>query len=420
MDAADLLETHIKPYLLQSLGDADAILLAGSHARVLNGETAPTATAKKNSDYDFIVYFDELPARFTAAMFASVWLDVPGRDEPVSIDLKIIDRAYLDYHAQHTHEVRRFPFLFTMITDAYPIHDEGGFLKRLYKMAADFIAAGPAPLGPTQIAETQGKLKSLEHAMATSTCANDNAIAALEGLQMLANATLLTAQDWVSPIGRSLVTLRQSQPGQDKRLVAAFNKVNGGDYTGYREVMRDIEATLERRKAENNSDSPLIAAAAAGIVSQREIDDSNSKGDKIMLGQYLARMKDAGEMEDLRLIELKCVLWLTAKSYLCRKHGLPFAYGAAQAHQLDQLTGQPVLATLFSAIQREDVDAMYKSVNTILGDQSGVAFNYLERIYTEDLSRRRQLSTSSSAAQPVHMPVVAAQTTSAPPPPPAA
>lgn len=419
MDAADLLETHIKPYLLQSLGDADAILLAGSHARVLNGETAPTATAKKNSDYDFIVYFDELPARFPAAMFASVWLDVPGRDEPVSIDLKIIDRAYLEYHAQHTHEVRRFPFLFTMITDAYPIHDEGGFLTRLYKMAADFIAAGPAPLGPTQIAETHSKLKSLEHAMATSTCAQDNAIAALEGLQMLANAQLLTAQDWVSPIGRSLVNLRDAQPGQDKRLVSAFNKVNGGDYTAYRDIMRDIERALEQRKAENNPDSALIAAAAAGSVSQREIDDSNSKGDKIMLGQYLARMKDAGEMEELRLMELKSVLWLTAKTYMCRQQGVPFAYGAAQAHALDQRLGQPVLANLFAAIQREDVAAMYNSVNTILGDQSGVAFNYLERIYTEDLSRRRQLA-ARDAAPVEHMTVVAAQTSIAPPPPPAA
>ncbi len=416
MDAADLLETHIKPYLLQNLGDADAIMLAGSHARVLNGETALAATAKKNSDYDFIIYFEDLPARFPAAMFASVWLDVPGRDEPVSIDLKIIDRAYLDYHAKHTHEVRRFPFLFTMINDAHPIQDNGQLLAQLRRSATDFIAAGPAPLGPSQIAETQAKLDSLEQALASGACARDRAIAALEGLQMLANARLLSAQDWVSPIGRSLVNLRDAQPGQEKRLMSAFNKVNGGDYTGYREVMREIEQVLDARKAEHNADSALLSANSA--VNQNEIDDSNKKGDKIMLGQYLARMKDADEMDPLRLIELKCVLWLTAKSYLCRQHGVPFAYGAQLADTLDTLAGQPVLATLFTAIQNEDVPAMYTCVNTILGDQGGVAFNYLERIYTEDLSRRRQQALCANPAATViaanSAPVIA------PPPPPAA
>ena len=414
MDAADLLETHIKPYLLQTLGDADAILLSGSQARALNGEI--TAVAKKNSDYDFIIYFDELPARYPAAMFASEWLHIPGQDEPVSIDLKIIDRAYLELHTQHTHEVRRFPFLFTMIGDAYPLKDDAGLLDAMRQKALDFIKDGPAPVGPKQIAEYQSKIDSLRRAMDGSASAQDNAVVALEGLPMLANAQLFSNQQWVSPIGRALVTLRDSTPGEETRLVSAFNKASGADYVIYRTVMHEIESNLSDRRMEDNADSELLNPNASGTVALSEIDDSNSKGDKIMLGQYLARMKDAAEMDPLRLVELKCILWTTAKSYLCRRFDIPFAFGAQQAHELDTRLGQPVLATLLSAIQREDVDAMYKSVNTILGDQSGVAFGYLERIYTEDLARRRSAAACLTTEAPSALQPVAAYTPEPPPP----
>lgn len=394
MDAADLLETHIKPYLLKTLGDADAIMLSGSHARALRGETA--AIAKKNSDYDFIIYFDTLPARYPAAMFASQWLTIPGHDEPVSIDLKIIDRAYLEYHTRHTHEVRRFPFLFSMIMDAFPLTGDSGLLATLRQMAIDFITAGPAPIGPRQIAETQGKLDSLEAAMGTNATPRDHAITALEGLPMLANAHLTALQKWVSPIGRALVTLRDEYPGTEKRLVSAFNQANGGDYVAYRTITRDITQLLHKRHLEGNADSALLNPNAAGAVTQNEIDVSNNKGDKIMLGQYLARLKDAADMDPLRLTELKCVLWTTAKSYLCRRFHLPFAYGAKQAYQLDTLMGQPVLEKLLSGIQHEDITAMHTAINLILGDQSGIAFGYLERIYTEDLARRRESSGHTS------------------------
>lgn len=415
MDAADLLETHIKPYLLQTLGDADAILLSGSQARAMNGDVTATS-AKKNSDYDFIIYFDELPARYPAAMFASQWLQIPGQDEPVSIDLKIIDRAYLEYHTQHTHEVRRFPFLFTMIMDAYALKDDAALITGMRQKAIDFINAGPAPVGPKQIAEQQGKIDSLRRAMDASTTARDNAVVAYEGLPMLANAQLLSSQQWVSPIGRALVSLRDSNPGEEKRLVSAFNKASGSDYVAYRTVMQEIETTLNDRRMEANADSDLLNPNAAGTVAQSEIDDSNSKGDKIMLGQYLARMKDAAEMDPLRLIELKCILWTTAKSYLCRRFDVPFAFGAQQADELDARLGQPALSTLLGAIQREDVDAMYQSVNTILGDQSGVAFGYLERLYTEDLARRRSADAHLNATAPSALQPVAAHTPEPPPP----
>ncbi len=400
MQATDILETHIKPYLLEHLGDADAILLAGSHARVLNGETAPDATAKKNSDFDFVIFYDALPPRFAAAMFASQWMHIPGLAEPVSIDLKIIDRSYLDFHAQHTREVRRFPFLFSMILDAYPLHCQDEKLNDLRAQATAFIDAGPAPLGPSVIAESQAKLASLETALTSAETPRDHHIAALEGLQMLAGLELLTAQDWISPIGRNLVGLRQAQPGAEKSLTAAFNRVHGGDAAAYRPIARGLLEQLAKHQQQNNPDSVLLAQNITTTVGQYEINDSNRKGDKIMLGQYLARMKDAAVMDDLRLMELKCVLWLTAKSYLCRRYGETFAYGAKQAERLDAAADRPLLMPLLTAIRAEDVPAMYLAVNSILSDQGGVTFDYLERIYVEDLARRRDAAgiTVTSAA----------------------
>lgn len=402
MPAPDLLETFIKPYLIEHLGDADAIFLAGSHARVLNGNAAPDSLAKKNSDYDFVILFDTLPARFPAAMFASQWLQIPGQDEPVSIDLKIIDRAYLEYHARHTREVRRFPFLFSMILDAHPlVCKNAATLDELRAMAADFVDAGPAPLGPASIADCTRKLDSLDQALDQATTPRDHAIVALEGLQALAGLRLLAAQDWISPIGRSLVSLRQSQPGEENRLTDAFNKVQGGDTAAYRRASQEILAQLEQHRRADHADSPLLAPIPTDIVAAGESDDSNRKGDKIMLGQYLARLKDADVMEPLRLIELKCVLWLTAKAYLCRRQGETLAYGAEQASRLDAVNGTPLLMPLFDAITRDDLPAMQTCVNAILADQGGVAFSYLERIYIEDLARRRSAAgLDAQSAEP--------------------
>ncbi len=394
MDAADLFETHIKPYLLNSFADADAIMLAGSQGRMLSGQT--TGLAKKSSDYDFILYFEKLPARYPAAMFASQWLTVPGQSEPISIDLKIIDRAYLEYHTQHTREVRRFPFLFCMMMDAFPLKDDIGITETMRRMAAAFVKAGPAPIGPRQIAETQNKINALETAMLHSATPRDNAVMAIESLSVLASALLLSSQDWVSPIGRNLVALREGQPGQEKRLMKAFNDANGGDYVVYRDILRDITQLLDARRSEGNADSVLLNPDPRGLVAQAEVSDSSNKGDKIMLGQYLARMKDADDLDPLRLVEMKSLLWTTAKSYLCRKFDVPFAYGAQVADQLDQLMGKPVLAKLLQAIQKEDVAAMYTSINAVLKDQKGVSFSYLERIYIEDLARRREATSATN------------------------
>lgn len=391
------LEKYITPYLFNSFGDAEAILLCGSQARLLNGQGDPRQHAKKNSDYDFILLYRDLPARFPAAQFASRWMDIPGMDEPVSIDLKIVDYDYLRFHARHTREVRRFPFLFSMIGDAYPLMDKNGIVPTLKEEAKIFIADGPAPLSVSERKAFKDRLDSLEKEIAKAgmdSAAGEHVedprvcqVLALEGLHALSHDFLKSASKWTSPIGRNLEQMNIDAPEKVDEIISSFNNA-AMCRPAYSKILQDIRANLPRDAAP--PDSSLLQQNIAAFVTQEEKEDSDRKGAKIMIGQYLARLKDNDNTNPVRISEVKSVLWTAMKNYLAQRVGTPTGFGVEAADAADQAFGKPALKEFFTALQADDVPKMYEIANDVLSDQGGVSFNYLERIYVEDLARRRE------------------------------
>ncbi|WP_435641249.1 hypothetical protein [Micavibrio aeruginosavorus] len=392
MPVDQVLEDHVKPYILERFKDADLILLCGSQARVLNNPSAADTAAapKKNSDYDFILLYPELPEKYPAALFASGWIDVPGQDERVSIDMKIMDFDYLAFHAQHTREIRRFPFLFDMLKDAYPIQDRNGVLPILRGEATRLLNAGPSPLGPTQINETRTQLNTLVDALNKPHSNVGQKMVALETLHGLSNSYLRSITIWDSPLDRHLASLCQALPTAGSHLAKAFNEASVGDFGNYQIFANMVQRNLDARANENFDDSVLFAQDVSKYVTAEEKSTSDRQGAKIMAGQYLARMKDAEAYDFVRRCGLESVLWLTLKKYQCEQMGVSFSYGEDSVLNADEKAGRPILKTLFSAIRDCNTHKIAGLADIILADQGGLKFDYLERIYVEDLARRRE------------------------------
>ncbi len=392
MPVDQVLEDHVKPYILERFKDADMILLCGSQARVLNqgGALDASVAPKKNSDYDFILLYPELPEKYPAALFASGWIDVPGHGERVSIDMKIMDYDYLAVHAQHTRELRRFPFLFDMLKDAYPIQDVNGVLPTLRQEAVRLLNAGPLPLGPTQINEIRSQLNNLSMALNQPHSNVGQKMVAVESLHILANSYLRSSVIWDSPLDRHLSSLCQAIPSAGIRLAKAFNEASVGDFGSYQTFIQKVQGKLDKRAGENNADSVLLQQDIGKFVTVEEKQKSDQQGAKIMVGQYLARMKDVQAYETVRRYGLESVLWLTLKKYQCEQMNVPFSYGEAAVQKADDAAGRPILRTLFTAIRDNNTHKIEGLANTILANQGGLTFDYLERIYVEDLARRRE------------------------------
>ena len=385
-----IFEDHVKPYIMERFSDADLVLLCGSQARLMNQTCVENTAPKKNSDYDFILLYPELPEKYPAALFASGWIDIPGQDEPVSVDMKIMDYEYLAFHAQHTYEVRRFPFLFNMIKDAYPVVDRHNYLPALRQEADDFLERGPARLGTAQIQEMRTRLAAFSQTLNKTVGRQDCAILAMEGLQMLANHYLRAELKWDSAIDRNLVGLSQECPGVDRTLMQAFNDASRGNMDGYKDFIAAINVKLNRREAENITDSPLLHQDILAYVDPAEKSKSDQQGAKIMTGQYIARLKDAKTLEPARKAEIDSLLWMTLKKYATEQAGQPFRFGLWGAASAESGLQSGVLSRLFSAIKRGDMADASIVADDILANQGGLKFDYLERIYVEDLARRRE------------------------------
>lgn len=400
MSSDSLLEQHIKPYILKQFGDADLVLLAGSQARLLNEQEVSgiNNVPTKNSDYDFVIVYKELPKGFDAAFFASAWLNVPGMDEPISVDMKVMDLDYLKFHAEQTREVRRFPFLFRMTSDSYPIIDKHNILPDLKKEAEDFIKAGPAPLGQTQISELNNEMQQIAGALQET--GNDPAalnLAALEALHTLSVDYLRSRLEWDGSTPRALERMREINPQEEQFLLNAFNKASAGKVGPYLDFVEQVNAQLKVQAGLNMPDPAILHQNVDAFVNPDEKKESNMNGARIMIAQYLSRLSTPEPLDISRELETKSVLWLSLKKILCDDTGVPFSFGQKAADAADAAFGKPVLKTLFNALQKSDMKEAYQAADAILEKHGGVAFTHLKRVYVEDLARRRSNDAKAAA-----------------------
>lgn len=389
--------THIRPYAENKFADAPILLLCGSQARQLNGQNLnlPSDT----SDFDFVILYDKLPPKYEAAMFSSETLHIPGHPDPVNLDFKIMDVDYLNDHAKFTREIRRFPFLFNMILDAYPIHDKANKLPLLKQKAEAFLKQGPADLPREQIAATRTQLDAFEQALDNATDKFDIEVLAYEGVPLLATAFLRSHLEWESSVGARGLQYIQKSPlaGKDNDIIDAYKKCLKGDKTGYKTLIQDAKDQLNKLDAQIPANTPANPAPKYDLVTDAERLNSDSNGMRIMLNQYVGDLRAGQKKGPYRATEILGQFVIQLKQAIALQSGEAVKFGAAGLTSNGQVPFSANIAEdIVKAMQKKDFDYVENLTDIVIAPFGGLNYDYLERVYVDDLHRRRALQQAGS------------------------
>lgn len=389
-DPHHFFNTHIRPYVSQKFADAPILLLCGSQSRQLNGHNLnlPCDT----SDFDFVILYDKLPKKYEAAMFSSETLKIPGVAGPVNLDFKIMDVDYLNDHANFTREVRRFPFLFNMIMDAYPLHDTANKLPLLKQKSKAFLKQGPAELNREQIGVLRKSIQKFEDALDNATETQDLEVLAYEGVPFLATGYLRSHIEWESSVGaRGLQYLQKSSlSGVDAEIVKSYEQCLKGNITGYKNHCQKIQAQLTKLDALIPANAIATALPDYTLVTAAEKEQSNANGMRIMLNQYVGDLRAGQKKGAYRATEIHGQFVLQLKQALSLQSGQSAEFGTAGLEAKGRVPfSKDILSDIVTAMQNKDFDYVENLTEILMAPYGGITYDYLQRIYVDDLHRRR-------------------------------
>lgn len=393
-------DTNIRPYVAQKFADAPILLLCGSQARQLNGQN--TNLPSDTSDFDFVILYDKLPNKYEAAQFASETLNIPGHPHPVNLDFKIMDVDYLNAHAEYTRDLRRFPFLFNMILDAYPLTDNANKLPTLKQKATAFLAQGPSDMNRVQIQTLRESIQNFEDALDSAGTLQDKKILAYEGVPTLATGYLRSHLLWESSVGaRGLQYLQKSKlSGIDADIINAHNECMNGNIAPYKAHCQAIQTQLNHLDAQIPANQHCPPANDYSLVSAAEKEQSNANGMRIMLNQYVGDLRTGQKKGLYRSTEVRGQFIWQLKQAIAMQTGQDVTFGK------DSLTAQGpvpfdknILNDIIAAMQNDDFDYVENLTEIVTAPYGGITYNYVERIYVDDLHRRRAQQQQGTAPQ---------------------
>lgn len=383
----------IKPQLEKRFINADCIMLAGSHGRLLNdGERLP----KKNSDYDFVIFYENLPEDFPSCMFSSMKVETaPG--EYVSLDFKIYDREGLNDHIQETKYLRRFPFLFNMIMDGHVIFETAGsgLSQKLKEKARRVLEGGPALLTKSQLDSEIKYIKDLENAIESCDLSREHLKQAMafECLDIISKKLLRSEIVWESCTNRTLDYLSNALPEEFWLIMPAYEKALNGNFSAFKKLTSQITQTLEQYKQHGHyieeTGHAQNEADRQEAVHPEILKQSNINAQRIMIDQYLDRLEDIGDRGYAYEIATKAALWMALKSNIAAQADTASAPGSEKLNYLDQQHfADGHLSAFLTALKDHDIAACRTLAEKMLENIGAFDFEYIERIYPADLGKR--------------------------------
>lgn len=392
--------THIRPYAAKKFADAPMLLLCGSQSRQLNGHN--TNMPSDTSDFDFVILYDKLPKQYEAAMFSSETLTIPGMKDPVNLDFKIMDLDYLNDHAKYTREIRRFPFLFNMIRDAYPIHDKDQKLPLLKKEAYKFLKKGPADLPREQIEALRNQIQAFETALDNTSSDFGTRILAYEGIPVLATGLLRSNLEWESSVGaRGLQYLQGSSlAGKDIEVVKAYEACLKGNTAPYKVLCQEVLVQLNKLDAMIPANAAPTPLPDYSLVQPHEREKSDANGMRIMLNQYVDNLRAGPKKGPYRSKEIYGQFIVQLKQAIAIQTGQTVEFGEAGLEAKGAAPfDKDILTDIVHAMEKKDFDYVENLTDIVLTPYGGVNYDYLERVYVDDLHRRRANKQQGNAPQ---------------------
>ena len=191
-----------------------AALLAGSRAK---------GTQRRNSDYDVVLLYPDLPD--------GAWREMVANDGKL-FEVFAHDLRSLEYFLREVERPSGEASLACMIDEGLPVFgSEAAIQSRARELARDFLACGPLPLADTGLRHKRYAITDLAEALS---CADSKAQRLAIGSALypaLGNFVLLANGRWTAG-GKALpAALRSYSPSLERAITSAFMELylNGMD-----------------------------------------------------------------------------------------------------------------------------------------------------------------------------------------------
>lgn len=392
----ELYNEHIKQAVLNRFPQAHTILLCGSQGRALsNGTHLP----QKNSDYDFVILYDNFEESIQASMFSCQKLFIPSENRTISMDYKVFDKTSLENHVDETVNIRRFPFLFSMIRDGHIVKGGEKSVTQLKSWAKKIIDQGPAKLNVEQIDAEIEKLRSfINNAQQDSLTERTIKSLALEAANFIPQSILRQKLCWESGTNRVFQYLAETHPLEEQELIDSYESaVKNKDLSKF---VQKALSLLGRYENDKNSPNCLLDFNKQQTKIPTELHDIQKQSDlnlcRIMIDQYLDRLDAAYARGQGYELGTQAALWSTLNkaSELLHTPGRTDSKVTTCALDFNQ-DRDGILTNFLNRLVDKDYDTCRDIANAILSPVGGLAFEYLERPYIDDLTKRLALKPNT-------------------------
>lgn len=403
VQAQDVVEKFVRPWLAKNHPNADIVILAGSFGRAMKQDSwQPIAS----SDLDLVIIYSDLEkGGYKAATQIFTYEDIAtalGEDKPreIMVDTNIHDLASLHYYDKYAKEVTNFAFMNVMLDEGYIVVDRLGIGPVLQQKAKEFLDAGPAPTPqPGWQAEISRLETFLKDIRGTESAEEKRFLGAL-ALLPVCEYTLGVHQFWRSGSNQAYRRIEKNFPEDAAAITDAFSDLlrNGNP--------AKAEALLEDLITRGKTLLPGLPAAGGETlypvdkyVPQEEAAEIRDMFLKFMtdhLAEALETSKKRGELAHLE--NLSATLNFTKMALESREGAAP-ADGKAAMRYLERYFPDIMPVTL-NALDEGEFGRLREIAGKSLEHMGGLGYQRLENYYADDVARVNAAAGNGNAAHP--------------------
>lgn len=403
VQAQDVVEKFVKPWLAKNHPDADIVILAGSFGRAMKQDSwQPIAS----SDLDLVIIYSDLEkGGYKAATQIFTYEDIAtalGEDKPreIMVDTNIHDLASLHYHDKCVKESTNFAFMNVMLDEGYIVQDKLGIGPVLQQKAKKFLEEGPAP---TPRPVWQGEIDRLETFLKdireTDSTEEKRFLGAM-ALLPVCEFTLGVHQYWRSGSNQAYRRIERNFPGDAAAITDAFSDIIRHGETAKFETL--IEDMVARGKAL----LPKLPADATGTLypvdkfvpkeDAAEIRDMFLKFMTDHLADALETSKKRGELAHLE--NLSATLNFTKMALESREGDEPVAGMAGMRYLEKQFPD--IMPKTMNALDEGEFEPLREIAGEALSHMGGLGYRRLENYYADDVARVNAAAGNDNVKNP--------------------